>query len=105
MPTPTAATTRSIWGRTTRSAKWLAGRMRGASSSMPSTARRGTSHQILEWIRQLYDVEERARELSVDARREVRVAEAVPVLDRIGARLAELEKRVLPKSVLSKAVS
>ena len=27
------------------------------------------------------------------------------MLDRIGARLAELEKRVLPKSVLSKAVS
>jgi transposase len=63
------------------------------------------AHQILEWIRQLYDVEERARELSVDARREVRVAEAVPVLDRMGARLAELEKRLLPKSVLSKAVS
>jgi len=63
------------------------------------------AHQILEWIRQLYDVEERTRELSADARREVRVAEAVPVLDRIGARLAELEKRALPKSVLSKAVS
>jgi transposase len=63
------------------------------------------AHQILEWIRQLYDVEERARELSVDARREIRVAEAVPVLDRMGTRLAELEKRVLPKSVLSKAVS
>lgn len=63
------------------------------------------AHQILEWIRQLYDVEERARELLVDARREIRVAEAMPVLDRIGARLAELEKRALPKSVLSKAVS
>ncbi len=63
------------------------------------------AHQILEWIRQLYDVEEQARELSVDARSEVRLAEAVPVLDRIGARLAELEKRVLPKSVLAKAVS
>jgi transposase len=63
------------------------------------------AHQILEWIRQLYDVEEQARALSVDARREVRVAAAVPVLDRIGARLAELEKRVLPKSVLAKAVS
>jgi transposase len=63
------------------------------------------AHQILEWIRQLYDVEEQARELSVDARREVRVAKGVPVLDRIGAHLAELEKRVLPKSVLAKAVS
>ena len=63
------------------------------------------AHQILEWIRQLYDVEERARELSADARRELRAAEAKPVLDRIGARLAELEKRALPKSVLGKAVS
>ena len=62
-------------------------------------------HQLLEWIRQLYDVEERARELSADARRTMRAAEATPVLDRLGARLAELERRALPKSVLSKAVS
>jgi transposase len=62
-------------------------------------------HQLLEWIRQLYDVEERARELSVDARREIRVAEAEPVLDRIEAYLAQLERRALPKSVLAKAVS
>ena len=39
-PTPTAATTRSIWDRTTRSAKSPAGHMRGASSSTPSTAHR-----------------------------------------------------------------
>jgi transposase len=61
-------------------------------------------HQLLEWIRQLYDVEERARELSADARCAMRAAEAAPILDRLGTRLAELEKRVLPKSVLSKAV-
>ena len=34
----------------------------------------------------------------------MRTAKAMPVLDRLGTRLAELEKRVLPKSVLSKAV-
>jgi transposase len=62
------------------------------------------AHQILEWIRQLYDVEEQARDLSADARRKVRATTAEPVLDRIGARLAELEKRVLPKSALGKAV-
>ncbi|MFZ1005237.1 MAG: IS66 family transposase, partial [Candidatus Sulfotelmatobacter sp.] len=61
-------------------------------------------HQLLEWIRQLYEVEERARELSADARCAMRAAEATPVLDRLGARLAELEKRVLPQSVLSQAV-
>jgi transposase len=61
-------------------------------------------HQLLEWIRQLYDVEERARGWSADARREVRAREAEPVLDRLGARLAELAKRALPKSALGKAV-
>jgi transposase len=70
-----------------------------ARSSSPRDA-----HQILEWIRQLYDVEERTRELSADARREVRAREAEPVLDRLGARVAELEKRALPKSALAKAV-
>ena len=70
-----------------------------ARSSSPRDA-----HQILEWIRQLYDVEERARDLSADARREVRVREATPPLDRIGSRLAELAKRALPKSALAKAV-
>jgi transposase len=42
--------------------------------------------------------------LSAEARRKVRAADAEPVLDRIGASLAELEKRALPKSMLSKAV-
>ena len=100
MPMPTAATTTSIWGRTTRSAKLPAGRMRGASSSTRGHSSPRDAHQILEWIRQLYDIEDRARELSADARRELRVAEAEPVLDRIEARLAELEKRALPKSAL-----
>ena len=63
------------------------------------------AHQILEWIRQLYDVEERAREMSADARREVRASQAIPVLDRIEAYLAQLERRAMPKSVLGKAVS
>lgn len=62
-------------------------------------------HQILEWIRQLYDVEDRARETSADARHTLRAAEAEPVLDRIEAYLAQLERRALPKSVLAKAVS
>jgi transposase len=62
------------------------------------------AHQILEWIGQLYDIEEQARELSVDARRELRASQAKPVLDHIGIRLAELEKRALPKSALAKAV-
>ncbi|HEY3392285.1 MAG TPA: IS66 family transposase [Lacipirellulaceae bacterium] len=70
-----------------------------AQNSSPRDA-----HQILEWIRQLYHIEEQARDLSADARREIRVRETIPVLDRIGTRLAELEKRALPKSALAKAV-
>jgi transposase len=62
-------------------------------------------HQLMEWIRQLYDVEDRARELSAGARSTLRAAEAAPVLDRIEAYLAQLERRALPKSVLAKAVS
>jgi hypothetical protein len=63
------------------------------------------SHQVLEWIRQLYDLEDRAREWSVDARRELRLREAIPVLDKIEAYLAKLATRVLPKSSLAKAVT
>ena len=40
-------------------------RMRGASFSTRGTAHRAT-HQVLEWIGQLYDVEDRARELSAE---------------------------------------
>jgi transposase len=62
-------------------------------------------HQLLEWIRQLYDIEERARTWTAAARAVLRQHEAEPVLDRIEAYLAQLERRALPKSVLAKAVS
>ena len=63
------------------------------------------SHQVLEWIRQLYDIEDRAHDRSVDARRELRVREAIAVLDRIETYLNELAPRALPKSSLGKAVT
>ena len=63
------------------------------------------SHQVLEWIRQLYDIEDRARELSVDARYDLRRAEAEPVLDKLEVYLAELAETLLPKSALAKAVT
>ena len=63
------------------------------------------SHQMLEWIRQLYDLEDRACEWSVEARREIRTRESHPVLDKMEAYLAELARRVLPKSSLAKAVT
>ena len=63
------------------------------------------SHQVLEWIRQLYDIEDRAHDWSVDARRELRAAEANPVLDKIEAYLTELAPGAIPKSSLAKAVT
>ncbi len=63
------------------------------------------AHQILEWIRQLYDIEDQAREWSPAARQLLRKEKSDPVLDRIEAYLAELERRALPKSVLGKALS
>jgi hypothetical protein len=59
----------------------------------------------LEWIGQLYDIEDQARELSVDARLSLRQQAAVPVLDRIEHYLADLAPRALPKGILAKAVS
>ena len=63
------------------------------------------SHQVLEWIRQLYDIEDRARTWSADARRQLRVAESIPVLDKIETSLAGLISSILPKSSLAKAVN
>jgi hypothetical protein len=53
----------------------------------------------------LYDAEDRAREWSPEARRQLRVAESIPVLDKIEASLTGLARTVLPKSSLAKAVS
>lgn len=61
--------------------------------------------QVLEWIQQLYDLEDRARSLTAAARCELRGQEANPVLDRIEGYLAQLASKALPKSGLGKAVT
>jgi transposase len=63
------------------------------------------ANQVLEWIRQLYDIEDRAREFTPDERRALRQQESVPILDRIEEYLDELSGRVLPKSALGKAMT
>jgi transposase len=63
------------------------------------------AHQVLEWIQQLYDIEDRARDLSIEARGELRCAESVPVLDKLEAYLTQLTSELLPKSALAKAVN
>jgi transposase len=59
---------------------------------------------ILEMIRRLYEVEDRARPLDDAARRDLRQAEAVPILERLRAELDRLSARLLPKSALAQAV-
>jgi transposase len=63
------------------------------------------ANEILEWIRQLYDVEDRARDLTPEQRPALRQRESVPILDRIEKKLDDLGDRLLPKSAMGKAVT
>ena len=63
------------------------------------------AQQVLEWIRQLYDIEDRARPLPIVARGELRRNEAEPVLDKLEVYLESLAFKLLPKSALAKAVN
>jgi transposase len=63
------------------------------------------ANQILEWIWQLYDLEDRAHDVTAMERQALRERESVPILDRIEAYIDELSPRVLPKSALGKALT
>jgi len=63
------------------------------------------AQQVLGWIQQLYDIEDRARSLPSTARLELRRLEAEPVLVKLETYLAWLARTVLPKSALAKAVN
>jgi transposase len=71
-----------------------------ARSSAPREA-----NQVLEWTRQLYDIEDRARSFTPEERQALRQRESVPILDRIETYLDEVSGRVLPKSALGKAIT
>jgi transposase len=71
-----------------------------ARSSSPAEA-----SLILEMIRRLYQVEDRARSLDDAARRALRQAEAVPILERLREALDRLSSKLLPKSALAQAVT
>jgi transposase len=60
---------------------------------------------ILEMIRRLYELEDIARPLDDDARRALRQAEAVPILERLRGQLDQLSSKLLPKSGLKQAVT
>jgi transposase len=89
-------------GRILEVACWAHARRKffDARSSSPAEA-----SLVLEIIRRLYEVEDRARPLDDAARCALRRAEAVPILERLRAELDRLSSRLLPKSALAQAVT
>jgi transposase len=63
------------------------------------------ANHVLEWIQQLYDVEDRGRDLGPIERQSLRQRESMPILDRIQQFLDESSQRSLPKSALGKAIT
>jgi hypothetical protein len=70
-----------------------------ARSSSPAEA-----SLIIEMIRRLYEVEDRAQSLDDGARRVLRQTESALILDRLRDELNRLAKQLLPKSGLAHAV-
>ena len=89
-------------GRIARAACWAHARRKvfDGRSSHPQLAT-----LFLALIRQLYDIEDRARELSADDRVALRQRDSLPLLNRIRTLLDSAEcSRVLPKSVFAEAL-
>jgi transposase len=63
------------------------------------------ANQVLAWIQQLYDIEDRALDFTAAERQALRQQESVPILDRIENYLDDLSRKTLPKSALGKAVT
>jgi transposase len=63
------------------------------------------ANQVLEWIQQLYDIEDRALDFTAAERQALRQQESAPILDRIESYLDDLSRKSLPKSALGKAVT
>ncbi len=56
------------------------------------------------WTQQLYDIEDRAKEMSADDRRALRQAEALPILTRMKARFDEVRPTLRPTAKLAEAI-
>jgi transposase len=89
-------------GRIVEVACWAHARRKFFESRSSSPAE---ASLILEMIRRLYEVEDRARPLDDAARCALRQAEAVPILERLRDELDRLTLKLLPKSTLAQAVT
>ena len=63
------------------------------------------SRIALAYVRELYEIERRGRTLGEKERRDLRVAEAKPVLDTFKSWLDAEAKKILPKSPIGEAIS
>jgi len=61
-------------------------------------------HEALAWIQQLYDVEDRAAELTADERLTVRLCESAPIVEKMRQRFLDVRPELRPTSKLSEAI-
>jgi hypothetical protein len=61
-------------------------------------------HEALAWIQQLYDVEDRTRDLSPDERLVIRRRESAPILEGMHRRFLDVRPELRPTSKLAEAI-
>lgn len=93
---------REAAGRLVDVACWAHGR-RGFEEAIPATSH-PLVHEAMIWAQQLYDIEDRAREMSAEDRRALRQAEALPILMRMKARFEEVRPTLRPTAKLAEAI-
>jgi transposase len=89
-------------GRLVDVACWAHGR-RGFEEALPATSH-PLVHEAMLWTQQLYDIEDRAKDMSADDRRALRQAEALPILMRMKARFEEVRPTLRPTAKLAEAI-
>jgi transposase len=60
--------------------------------------------RALAWIQQLYDVEDRAAELTADERLTVRLCESAPIVEKMRRRFLDVRPELRPTSKLAEAI-
>jgi transposase/uncharacterized coiled-coil protein SlyX len=93
---------REAAGRLVDVACWAHGR-RGFEEAIPATSH-PLVHEAMIWTQQLYDIEDRAKEMSPEDRRALRQAEALPILTRMKARFEEVRPTLRPTAKLTEAI-
>jgi transposase/uncharacterized coiled-coil protein SlyX len=93
---------REAAGRLVDVACWAHGR-RGFEEALPAT-NHPLVHEAMIWTQQLYDIEDRAKEMSPEDRQALRQAEALPILARMKARFDEVRPTLRPTAKLAEAI-